>query len=427
MAGVTTRIRVLFLVLTVVVGLMGCDREAEEAVGSRLTVWAHSGQPAERRVLQEQVERFNARHPDLTVELTLVPEGDYNAQVQAAALAGELPDILEFDGPFLYNYVWQGHLQPVDSLITEAVRRDLLPSIVAQGSFRGRLYGVGTFDSGLGLFTRKSLLEQVGMPLPDSPRSAWSVAQFNELLARLAAQDDDGAVLDLKLNYRGEWYTYAFAPVLYSAGAGLLRTPDFDRATGVLDSDAAVRALSIVQEWITSGKVDTNLDDNAFVSGRVALSWAGHWEFNRYRQAFGDDLVVVPLPDFGQGSRSGQGSWQWGVNRQARNREAVEAFLAFLLRPEEILAMTTANGAVPARHAAVARSVLYRRGGPLQLFAEQLQSSAVARPQTPAYPVVTSAFQRAFNDIRSGGDVQAILKRAAKTIDRDIQDNRGYR
>jgi multiple sugar transport system substrate-binding protein len=51
---------------------------------------------------------------------------------------------------------------------------------------------------------------------------------------------------------------------------------------------------------------------------------------------------------------------------------------------------------------------------------------AVPRPRTPAYPVITSAFQAAFMDIRNNGKVQQALDRAVQVIDQDIADNKGY-
>jgi len=89
--------------------------------------------------------------------------------------------------------------------------------------------------------------------------------------------------------------------------------------------------------------------------------------------------------------------------------------------------MTRANGAPPARKAAVARSQLYGKDGPLRLFAVQLEAGhSVPRPRTPAYPTITSVFERAFQDIRHGADVQATLDRAAAAIDEDIRANQGY-
>jgi len=417
------------LVTALFLFIAGCGggEQAEPPVGTRLTVWAHAGQEAERDTLSRQVERFNQSQAEIQVELSFIPERTYNAQVQAAAIAGDLPDLLEFDGPFLYNYVWQGHLRALDGLLAPDTRADLLPSIVAQGEYRGRLYSVGTFDSGLGLYARRSRLVAAGVRIPATPEAAWSVTEFEAALAALAEQDPDGAVLDLKLNYPGEWFTYAFSPVIQSAGGDLIDRLNYQSAQGVLNGPAAVAALQGLQGWFRGGYVDPNVDDAAFITGRVALSWVGHWEYRRYAKQLGDDLVVLPLPDFGTGTKTGQGSWSWGITARCHNPKAAAAFLEFLLRPQEVLAMTDANGAVPATRSAIAHSKLYGEGGALHLFAQQLLGGyAVPRPGTPAYPVITSAFQQAFHDIRNGADVQASLDKAAAVIDQDIRDNKGY-
>lgn len=413
--------------------LSGCDQASEQqnVTGQpgvmTLQAWAHAGQAAEREVLQSQVRQFNQQHTAIDIELTFIPERDYNAQVQAAALAGDLPDLLEFDGPYLYNYIWQGHLRPLDQLLAVSVLDDLLPSIVDQGTYGDHLYSVGVFDSGLGLYARRSQLESVGARLPANAAEAWSIEEFNTILSKLSQQDDDHAVLDLKLNYRGEWFSYGFSPVLQSAGADLVDRSDYQHSTGVLNSVESVSAMQQLQRWIVDGRVDPDLDDAAFVSGRVALSWTGHWDYARYHARWKQDLLLLPLPDFGSGSRTGQGSWSWAITRYSKHPGAAAAFIEFLLQTEQVLAMSNANGAVPATRSAVSQSTLYGPTGALRLFADQLiQGVSVPRPRTPAYPVITTSFQEAFQAIRNGGDVKQALDEAAQTIDRDIRDNQGY-
>jgi multiple sugar transport system substrate-binding protein len=114
------------------------------------------------------------------------------------------------------------------------------------------------------------------------------------------------------------------------------------------------------------------------------------------------------------------------VTRASEDPDAAVAFLDFLLRPEEVLRMADANGAVPARRAAIARSSLYGPGRPLELFVRQLETIAVPRPKTPAYPVISSVFAAAFEEIADGADPAEALGRAATAIDREIEDNRGY-
>lgn len=423
--GIARRVGAAVTVLALGPALGGCGEPPEPAGVAALRVWAHAGQAAERRALEEMVRRFNAGGE--RVALSFLPERTYHAQVQAAALAGDLPDVLELDGPYLYNYVWQGALRPLDDQVGPALRADLLPSILDQGRYRGRLYGLGQFDSGLALYARRSRLRAAGARIPAHPREAWSADEFDALLEALARDDPDGAVLDLKLNYPDEWFPYAFSPVIQSAGGDLIDRHDYRSAAGVLNGPPAVAALTRVQRWLRSGRVDPNVDDAAFTSGRVALSWAGHWEYRRYRDAAGADLVLVPLPDFGRGSRTGQGSWLWTVTRACRDPAAAGRFITFLLEPDNVLAMSRANAAVPARQTAIARSEWYRPGGPLRLFAVQLAGGySIPRPKTPAYPVISSAFRRAFAEIRDGAPVQEALDRAVAAIDQDIRDNRGY-
>jgi multiple sugar transport system substrate-binding protein len=419
-------IPVLSGLLGILVLLGGCDRHSgtDQMV---LHVWAHAGQEAERQVLQAQLERYNQQSGKIQLKLTFIPERDYNAQVQAAALAGDLPDVLEFDGPYLYNYIWQRHLIPLEDVLPRALLDDLLPSIVAQGSYGQHLYSVGVYDSGLGLYARKSALQKIAARIPASAADAWSIDEFNQILGQLAALDDDQAVLDIKLNYSGEWFTYGFSPLLQSAGADLIDRRSYQASDGTINSAAAVSAMQQLQTWIRRGYVDPNLDDAAFTRGRVALSWVGHWEYERYRNAHKEDLLVLPLPDFGQGSRTGQGSWNWGITRHSEHSRAAAQFIEFLMQADEVLAMCNANGAVPGTKSAVRQSVLYGRQGPLALFAAQLmQGVSVPRPKTPAYPVITTEFQNAFQQIRNGGDAKQALDVAAQKIDRDIRDNQGY-
>lgn len=417
------------LLLVLVLWVFGCSREEpEQAAGERVTIqaWFHAGQEAERATISDQVTRFNGSQDKLLVDLTFIPERDYNAQVQTAALAHALPDILEFDGPYLYNYVWQNHLLPLEQLLSTAVREDLLPSIIAQGTYAGHLYSVATFDSGLALYANRDKLLEVGARIPAAPADAWTIDEFNDIMRKLASKDPDGAVLDLKLNYSGEWFTYAFSPILQSAGADLIDR-DSQSAAGVLNNPAAVKALQHVQNWIARDYVDPNVDDAAFISGRVALSWVGHWEYGRYATALDKKLIIVPLPDFGQGTKTGQGSWNWGITRYCRHPQAAIAFLEFLLQPAEVLAMADGNGAVPATREAISRSRLYGPEGPLRLFTEQLlQGYGVPRPRTPAYPVITSAFQRAFLNITNGAAIQPVLDKAVQVIDQDIRDANHY-
>jgi multiple sugar transport system substrate-binding protein len=72
-------------------------------------------------------------------------------------------------------------------------------------------------------------------------------------------------------------------------------------------------------------------------------------------------------------------------------------------------------------------SELFGLNGQLRIFVEQLEGGVgVTRPETPAYPTITTAFAEAVQNIVSGADVKTELDKAVQKIDQDIEDNQGY-
>lgn len=400
-------------------------------------MWRHNGTEAESTVFDTQVRSFNATHPTIRVVARTIPEGDYNDELQAAAAGRQLPDVVEIDGPLIDSYVYQEQLRSLEGLIDASVLAAQLPSLQTQGEVRGHTYAVGVFDSGLGLYADRRQLEAAGITSwPTAPDEAWTADELTGVLRALAARDRDGKVLDLKVNYGvGEWLTYGFAPLVASAGGALI-DPETLTPTGHFDAPATRIALSTLARW--ARYVDPDTDDDAFSKRTVALSWVGHWVYPDYAAALGDDLLVLPLPDLGNGTKSGQGSWAWAVTRQVAHDDAAAEFLEYLLTTEEILRMTDANGAVPGTRDALDQSKLYSPTGPLRLFAQQLLAScdesdptpecvSAARPATPGYPTLSAQFATAVSRALTGGDWREALRTGAGRVQDDLDANAGYR
>lgn len=400
-----------------------------------ITIWASQGQPKEAAALQATIQTFNTSQTAIKAQLKLIPEADYPKTV-AATGADALPDVLMVDGPTAANLVYDGKLSPIGDQISPATKANATPAMKAQGTIDGKLYILGQFDSGLGVWGNKKLLDAAGVSYPTGLDDPWTAQEFTAALGKLSGKDPDGKVLDVKENYpvfNGEWGSFGFSPILYSAGAGLLKD---GKAQGTLDGPQAVGAMTTFAGW--KRYVDANTKDDAFVKGKVALSWVGHWVYPDYSKALGKDLVLLPLPDFGNGVKSGHGSWAWGISTGSKNAKAAGKFLDHLLGDEPVTAMTTANGAVPGTVSALSKSDAYKPGGPLALYAEQLNKPCggdtadatcvvVTRPVTAGYPIVSRQFALALNAIYKGRDPKSELQKAAKAIDTDFSDNGGYR
>jgi multiple sugar transport system substrate-binding protein len=409
-----------------------CDGTIAGPAPTYITVWFHTGQPSERQTLGQQVAAFNASQRQVQVKLIDIPEAGYAGQVRSAAATGSLPDLLDFDGPDLYNYAWSGKLKPLDSCVARSrgLRADLLPSILQQGTYAGRLYGTGTFDSGLGLYVRPSILRRIGARIPAGVADAWTASEFTAILHKLRGagyrQPLDLQVTSATLASAPEWWSYGFAPVVWSAGGDLISRSTYRTAQGVLNSPAVIGALSVVQGWFRDGLVNPDVSAS-FVSGQAPISWVGHWMYDPFHRAFPHDLRIVPLPRFGPRPSSGMGSWQWGITANATDGDAVWKFLSYLLQPTQVLQMSQANGSIPATLSAIRLSPNFAAGGPEHIYVQQLQDGiARPRPQTPAYPAISLAFATALARISQGENVRQALDAAVRQIDANLAANRYY-
>jgi multiple sugar transport system substrate-binding protein len=393
-----------------------------------LIAWTHEDAGSrEFDILKKAAESFNRRQHAYKIELVSSLRRDYEAWVQREASTGTLPCVVEFDGPRLAEMAWSQYLQPIDRFVPPEMLRDFLPSIVEQGTYQGRLYSLGQFDSGVGIWGNRRYLQAAGVRIP-TLESPWNLAEFEDALARLATLKEVEYPINFSIYVRHhEFYAYGYSPILQSFGGDLIDRRDYRTARGVLDGPASVQAMKHFQKWVQMGWTKVVSDrQNDFTSGKTALSWRGHWGYPPYYKALGKDLVLMPLPDFGRGVKTGMGSLAWGISSTCREPEGAWAFIAHLLSAKEIVRMTNVNAAMPARRSALAQSPLYGPGGPLTFFVRQLEAGGIPRPPTPVYGTISKVFAEAVGNIVAGADVQTELSQAADIVDRTIAANRGY-
>lgn len=389
-----------------------------------ITLWRHDTGGAEMSSGKAAAERFNRAQQRWKVVIEAIPQGSYTESITAAAMVGQLPCIIAMDQPTVPNFAWAGHVRPLDRLLPpEAVARLLAGG---RGTYKGQLYSVGQFDVVLALFARRTQLAALGLRVA-SIEQPYTAAEFHALLSKARQSGRYRFPLDLNGRFKGEWYSYAFSPWLQSAGADLIDRGDYLRVDGVLNSDAALAVGRYYGRLFKEKLVERNpADDRAFEQGRTLFHYTGSWKAREYSAQFGDDLVVMPPPDFGHGPKIGAASWQWGITRSCKQPEGAAAFLAHLISSEEIATASRDTGLVPVTAESAALTEHYRPGGDWRLYFEFARRYALVRPATPAYPAISSAFEKAMVDMRSGKEPAEALDEAVEAIEHNIARNNGY-
>ena len=392
---------------------------------TELTMWYHgAGNEVESKIINQIVSDFNASQSDWSVTLESFPQAAYNDSVTAGALAGNLPDILDVDGPIMPNWAWSGYMQPLQ--IDEAVIADFLPG--TKGMWDGKLYSIGLWDAAIAMVTRQSYLDEMRLRTP-TLEQPWTAEEFQAALDAAKNSGKFEYALDLGMAWTGEWYPYAFSPFLQSFGGDLIDRSSYASADGTLNGDAAIAFGNWWQGLFTGGYAQATQDgadrDTGFANGKYAFSWNGNWAALGALEAF-DDTVFLPAPDFGNGPKIGAGSWQFGVSATSEHPDGASAFIQFALQDKYLADFSNGIGLIPATTTAAAMVDNYKEGGPLSVFFGLSSAQGTLRPVTPGYVVESKVFEKALADIANGADVQDTLDAAADEIDADIEKNAGY-
>ena len=386
-----------------------------------IPLWTHSaGNEAEIKVLDQIIKDYNGSQDTFEVQVQDFPQEAYNDSVQGAAASNDLPCILDVDGPIMPNWAWNGWMVPTG--LTDADVENFLPTTV--GRYQDEIYSVGYWDATTLMYTRKSILDKYGIRVPtvDEP---WTAEEFAAAEKKIADSGDFKNVVDYGPGWTGEWWSYAFGPLLQSFGGDLINRDTYESAEGVLNGPEALEFATWFQDQFTQGYApkSNSADRTEFLDGKAAIQYNGNWGYAQNIEKY-DDLVLAPAPDLGEGSVSGAGSWQYGLSKNCSDQqlEGGLEYLKFSLDDKYVAMFSDANALIPATTTAAEQTTkgLYGPGQPLEVATEIAANYAVVRPQTPAYLVISQVFEKQLQDIVNGKDPQEGLDQMVSEIDSDI-------
>jgi len=305
---------------------MGGCRPADDG-RVRITIW-HQDRAEVRAVLQRQIGRFMALHPEVRVEQLFKETEELRSGFIIAALAGQGPEIVygpsDQVGPFEVMKI----ILPLEEIFDSTWCAQYDPRALTR--YKGHLYQVADkLGNHLTLVYNRKLV-----PVPP--------ATDEELVAigRSVTADLDG---DGKVDRYGLTWNYTepffFIPFMTGFGGWIMDstdTPTLDNR-GTVDGLNFVKALRDVHRMIPN-EADYNVADMLFKDGHAGMIINGDWSWVDYRKA-GIDFGVAPLPRITStgkwcGSMVSPKGFSINVNVTDAKRPWVVALIRYLMLPE---------------------------------------------------------------------------------------------
>ncbi len=212
-----------------------------------LNLWIFEG---EQGFLPELKKGFEAKYPNVTLEITEIPESDYVTKIDTALAAGNPPDI-----GWVYEARWMkaGKFLAIDDMVSQKGINlaDYNQGIVKDMcALNGKLYCLGTYTGAVLLFYNKDMFDAAGLSYP-SPTVPMSIDEYEAAAAKLTKPN-----ADIKLRVYGG-----------SAGASnwwadhnARFSPDGRKIDGYLNDDATIHEYEVLSDMVKKGYAPSTAD-----------------------------------------------------------------------------------------------------------------------------------------------------------------------
>lgn len=262
-----------------------------------------AGQPTPvppEKVLEQQISSFIADRTDLKVKVITEQPNRYHEKLFALATAGQVPDVMAYDGPQAMSLIRGKALYNLSKLQgskTRAFLQNFHGAYVDASSYRGKLYGVPYQSRQLVLYVNKTAFGGLSLPPVDWGNPNWTWVNFLEKASALTHRTIGGGFRQFGtlLTGRPMW-------------ASLIRQNDgveFNRemSRSQYDSPEVFEAIQWAADLINRYRVAPNEQQNPnfrnwnFDAGAVAMwVWYQHTIPLLNQRITEFDWDVYPLP-----------------------------------------------------------------------------------------------------------------------------------
>lgn len=375
-----------------------------------LSLWAYEGYQDFLPIL---IEAFEAKYPNIHVELTNIPEEQYGVKVETAVAAGAPPDL-----GFLGNRRWlkRGVFLPLDDAIAEA-GLDLStwnPGIIGQEEqanaeetcrYDGKTYCLGSYTGAVMLFYNKDMFDAAGISYP-KPWPPMTTDQYVDIACKLTDQE------------KGVWGTANGDPVTWLPWEVVV-SPDGRQVTGVVNGPASVRVHEQIASLFQNGCAPSlNVMDpwqqgvDFFSQGKLAMVITDFQSLFKIENAGINYGVIHPPTPEGVPPFFNVWTDSIGVFAKSDHPEEAKLFIVFQATEGQRLRVEK-TGDVPVS-SAVAEDLNWARDIPGRLEALEVLTHARPNVYVPNRWEVAGPLFDAFGYIVSGEkSAQAALDEAA--------------
>ena len=302
------------------------------------------------------ISEFEAANPDIRIEYSTFPYGDFEAKMQTSLLAQDAgADVYECWGGWLLDFVSAGALSEVPEDYIAGLVEDAYEPVLGTMKYEGKYYGAPLeLNAGYGgMVVNKKLFEESGLAYP----TTW--AEVLDIARKVAVQN--GNVMEMRgLEYHGnDCLFFNWTSMILQKGGQFLD----ENGHLKMDTDIAIECMEELVSYITVDHIN-NTDTNTGAAGyynhdfvcmdECYMATNGPWIVPdceaTWGLTLGEDFDYIAQPPFVEGVDqlwTAETGWSLCVSAKSTVSEAAWKFIEFALEPERLLRHNIACGQIP--------------------------------------------------------------------------------
>ncbi|PNI07033.1 ABC transporter substrate-binding protein [Arthrobacter sp. AFG7.2] len=331
--------------------LSGCGGGSAPAAGGGGNVelnFVYWGDSNRAKMTDAAIKVFEEKNPGITVKSEYQDSGPYADKLATRFAGGNPPDVLNMANRSLLEYAQRGTLADLKSF-PEVDLGNIPEAIQSRGEVDGKLYGLATGVTTIGMVVNKTITDQAGVTIPDDKTWGWEdYAKFASEVTQKTGGKIYGAGYDVATET---------GPILFARQRG----EDFytkDNKLGV--SEETIRDwfqysvdLRAAGGYPPAGffeQVGGSAAQSYLAKGTVASQIIPINNYKAYNEAAGGNLVLLRMPGETTEQRRGYSadpSMLWSIAAKSKHPKEAAKLMNFLINDVDGAAETLTQRGVP--------------------------------------------------------------------------------
>ncbi len=291
-----------------------------------LNLWGFAG---EYEFLPQVIEDFQAENPNITIEITDIPEGDYVTKIDTALLAKEPPDL-----GYVYEHRWikNGSFLPLETFLEQEDIKiaDFNAGVMSGCTYEGKIYCIGTYTGAVLLYYNKDLFDAAGVAYPSST-VPMTIDEYAVMIGKLSVPSDD---IEKRV-----WGGDAGAAYWWADRLTML-SPDGRTIEGYINDEATIHFYDVLTNLPKGGSVMTSTESqllegsDLLAQGRLATSIIDNAVAIPILETADVRYGAAPPPVEKAGDPAYTPTWtdSYGVFANSKHPNEAKKFLAYLIK-----------------------------------------------------------------------------------------------